>query len=774
MAVRSLSIAALLAVAGCAGTATPPAPVAAAPEAAPTPPAYVADIRRTAYGVPHIKAEDYAGLGYGIGYASAEDNICEIAERILTATGERARWFGPGDKDANIISDVYHKRLIQMGELERLMSGPTSSPDTPSKDARDLVRGYAAGVSRYIRDIGAASITDPRCKGKGWVREITETDYWRHVLAGQVLYQPAGVAGAAPPNAPGKQAFIADDPLIETTGLGSNAYGLGREVTKSGRGMLLGNPHYPWDGQNRFYRIHLTIPGKLNVVGAGLVTNATVGIGHTDSIAWSHTVSTARRFGYFELKLDPADPTRYMYEGKSVPMTKMDVNVAVDNAGSPRTVTRTLYTTQYGPIVETAQFPWTNEHAYAMAYVPQGVRTIDQYLAMWKAKNVRELNAALGRYQATGFNTTAVDAGGEAMFGDMGMIPNVRQKLAEDCSISDIAKKQWAENRVPVLDGSRAACAWATDADSTAPGVFGASKVPQLYRSDYVTQSNDSHWLSNPKQPLDNFSPIFGDEKTARSLRTRLGLELVDDRVTGTDGFNGKKFDLSTLEQVMFNNRHIGAELVRDDLLAACRKAAKAKDKARLVPACDVLAKWDLRVDLDSRGAHLFHMFAEAGGLQFKTPFNPTDPVNTPNTLDAANPKVLAALEKAVDELTTLKIPLDAPLRAVQNETRNGTRIPIHGGGGVEGVFNVITVENLEPELGWTSIRHGSSWVMAVEFTDAGPKSEGLLTYSQSTNPNSPFYSDQTQLYSRKGWDDLRFSEEAVIAGTVSTKSLKE
>jgi acyl-homoserine-lactone acylase len=45
-------------------------------------------------------------------------------------------------------------------------------------------------------------------------------------------------------------------------------------------------------------------------VGAGLVTNASVGIGHTEHFAWTDTVSTARRFGVFELTLDPADPTK--------------------------------------------------------------------------------------------------------------------------------------------------------------------------------------------------------------------------------------------------------------------------------------------------------------------------------------------------------------------------------------------------------------------------------------------------------------------------------
>ncbi len=725
-----------------------------------------AEIRRTAYGVPHIKADDYAGLGYGLGYAAAEDNVCEIAERYVTVSGERAKYFGRGENDANLTSDLYHKRLIATGELEKLLNGPAGSADTPSADARALSRGYAAGFSRYLRDTGVANINDPRCKGQPWVRELTETDYWRHVLAGQVLYMPNGVAGAAPPGV-GDQAYLSDDPIVAPVEFGSNAYGLGKEVTQSGYGMLLGNPHYPWDGPNRFYRMHLTIPGKLNVVGTGLVSNASVGIGHTEHIAWTHTVSTARRYGLHELTLDANDPTKYVYEGKSTPMTKVDVTVEVKGE-TP--VGRTFYSTRFGPVVETKDLQWGTRTAYAVHYIPQGIRSPDQYLAMWQAKNVRELYAALGKYQATGFNTTAVDSGGEAFFGDMGMMPNVSKALGDSCAKSELAKKQWTEQRIPVLDGSTADCDWASDADATAPGVYGKTKTPHLFRADYVSQSNDSHWLTNPKAPLTGFSPVFGDENTARSIRTRLGIDIVNDRVAGTDGLAGKKFNLATLQGALYQNRHLGAELVRDDLVRHC----KTSQNAKLVPACAALEGWDLKVNADSRGAHLFHLFAENGGLQFKIPFDPKNAETTPNTLDVSNPKVMEALEKAVDKLNELKIPLDAKLGDVQRETRGDERIPIHGGAGPEGVFNVITVENLEPELGWTSIRHGSSWIMTVEFTPNGPKSQGILTYSQSVNPNSPHYSDQTKAYSKKEWDDLRFSEAAVEAGTVSRKTISE
>ena len=63
---------------------------------------------------------------------------------------------------------------------------------------------------------------------------------------------------------------------------------------------------------------------------------------------------------------------------------------------------------------------------------------------------------------------------------------------------------------------------------------------------------------------------------------------------------------------------------------------------------------------------------------------------------------------------------------------------------------------------------------MTVEFTADGPKSQGILTYSQSADPTSPFHSDETRAYSAKQWDDLLFSEEAVEAAVVSRKTVSE
>ena len=48
---------------------------------------YRAEVRRTTGGWPHIKAADYGSLGFGYGHAYAEDQICRMAETIVTVNG---------------------------------------------------------------------------------------------------------------------------------------------------------------------------------------------------------------------------------------------------------------------------------------------------------------------------------------------------------------------------------------------------------------------------------------------------------------------------------------------------------------------------------------------------------------------------------------------------------------------------------------------------------------------------------------------------------------
>jgi acyl-homoserine-lactone acylase len=236
----------------------------------------------------------------------------------------------------------------------------------------------------------------------------------------------------------------------------------------------------------------------------------------------------------------------------------------------------------------------------------------------------------------------AADSRGEAYYADIGAVPNVSNAKASACNTA-LGTQTLSLLGVPILDGSRAACEWDNDPDAAAPGIFGPSHLPSLFRDDYVTNSNDSYWLSNPAHPLEGFARIIGDERTARSLRTRLGLKMAA----------GRKFSLKALADTVFDDRQYGGELLAGELAAYCRANPTLNGSSGPVDvsaACPVLERWGRTDTLDDPGAVLFRRWAtralaSVGGAVanptvFRVPFDPADPVNTPRGLNTDKPQV--------------------------------------------------------------------------------------------------------------------------------------
>jgi acyl-homoserine-lactone acylase len=763
-----------------------------------------ATIRRTTHGVPHILADDFAGLGYGYGYSLAQDNICVVADTYVTVDAERSRYFGPdgsyvsggnGATNNNLNSDFFYQRIIDDGRIDHLLS--LDPPQGPRPEVKELVRGYVAGYNRYLAETGVANISDPACRGAEWVHQITDKEVYRRfyqlglLASGGVAID--GIGSAQPPSGPPpaptspeqQQQLIANlKQQLPLGGIGSNALGLGKDATDNGRGMMLGNPHFPWDGSERFYESQLTIPGVLNAEGGSLFGVPLVLIGHTDNLAWSHTVSTGYRFTPFEETLVPNQPTTYLYDGQQRSMKAEEVTVSIKNPdGSIGERTRTLWSTHHGPIFTSLLgqnlFPWTEATAFSLGDANAGnFRYLNHFLETNEAQSVTELDQILKRNQGIPWvNTLAADSSGKAYYADISVVPNVSDSKAAVCDTA-LGAATFQALRLPVLDGSRSSCEWDIDADAVQPGTFGPSHMPTLFRDDYVENSNDSYWLSNPNQPLTGFAKIIGDEDTERALRTRSGLVMIEQRLAGTDGRPGNKFTLQQLQDTVFANRQYAGELWRDELVQMCNANPTlpgSNGPVDVSAACPVLAAWDLHDNLDSPGAVLFRRFASralaAVGLDrppgiFREEYSSADPVHTPRGLNTENPRVQQALADAVTDLRSSNIPLDATLRDYQYERRGSEKIPIHGGPGTLGVFNAINV-SFVPGQGYPNVPHGSSYVYAAQFTGDSScpvDTRSILTYSLSTNPNSPYFADQTRMFSNKEWVDEAYCENEIAA----------
>ena len=235
------------------------------------------EIRWTTYGVPHIKADNLESMAYGVGYAFAKDNLCVLADQIVKYNSQRAKYFGPdanqGSGDAeHLINDfgflTMGIRALAEENLPRL-----------SANSRAMFQGYTAGYNRYLNETPLED-QDQACAGQPWVTEIDSVDLLTYSLGVALLPGAANFLGpmflAAPEGenyAPtvvssdsGVSSALAITPNISLPEknpqeMGSNGWGLGSDKTTNGKGMVLGNPHFPHTGNLRFWQFHTQIPG---------------------------------------------------------------------------------------------------------------------------------------------------------------------------------------------------------------------------------------------------------------------------------------------------------------------------------------------------------------------------------------------------------------------------------------------------------------------------------------------------------------------------------
>ena len=97
-------------------------------------PRYAATITRTTFGIPHIEARDWRGVGYGVAYAYAKDNLCLLAEEFATVAGERSRFWGPEGKA--VLASAVPIWTATHAEVENLL--PDGDPDRLRDDLRAL------------------------------------------------------------------------------------------------------------------------------------------------------------------------------------------------------------------------------------------------------------------------------------------------------------------------------------------------------------------------------------------------------------------------------------------------------------------------------------------------------------------------------------------------------------------------------------------------------------------------------------------------------------
>ncbi|MEO9326120.1 penicillin acylase family protein [Nocardioides sp. C4-1] len=757
-------------------------------------PRYEARIRWTKHGIPHITATNVASLGFGSGYAATEASACTLFDTIVTGRGLRSRWFGPGGRyddhvsmnGTNLQVDTLVTDLRNRRVVERLLASGAG----PGREPRALVRGYVAGINRWLR---TRRITDPACRGAGYLRpDVTTLDLWYGVYLANLLASTGvfvkEIADADPPSLtepglpelPLRASQVDRDALLTALGkdpaspFGSNATAVGGAETSTRRGMLLGNPHFPWQGRYRFTQQHLTIPGRYDVAGASLIGSPAVNIGWNSSVAWSHTVSTAYRFTPYEYRL-LGSPTTYLTDGGPRQLEHRFVTIKVKRPdGSVGTVREDLWRTDQGYVVDSPAtlMPWGVLSVWAIRDAnAEHLRTIDTFWEMGKALSVRDL---LRRQDRGGgmpwVNTTAADRAGDVLYADHSVVPHVTNAMKRRC-LTPVGLVLDQVAGLPGLDGTTAStsCAWGRDADAQRPGILGPRNLPSTVRRDWVMNANDSYWLPNPAQRLEGFSTILGCERCQRTMRTRMVSQYVVDQLRGA-----RRETPASLASHQYANRVRAAEVMRvgGDLDRLCAATGETE-------ACAVLRRWDGRSDTTSVGTHIFEEFVSRApeDALWRVPFDAADPLGTPRDLDETNPSVVAAMRAAISSLRSRGVAFDAPWGSLQVAgDRGAPAVPLGGGlGDAAGNANALASRTpVQNRRRFRPITYGSSHIQSIAFVGRREVSaRTILTYSQVENPRSRWSSDQTRMFGREQWVSFPWTATQVRRQLVRTQRVR-
>jgi acyl-homoserine-lactone acylase len=756
------------------------------------------EIRRTTDGIAHVRAANWRGLGIGYGYAQAQDALCTLAEAFVTFAGRRSYHFGEQGRPA-LPSTFGRAGNLELDFFFQAFAGAAAvrafAADQPP-EFRQLIAGYAEGYNRYLaapRDAAGKPVAHA-CQGDRWLQPmepIDENDIYRRLIAASlaggyarfvpelvnarpVPEQPAAIPAADA--AAGRQDLRARlaAPVGEAEGLGSNALAFGAQATAGQGGVLLGNPHWYWGGPDRFYQVHLSLPGRLDVAGVSFLGAPVVMIGFNRDVAWSHTVSSARRFGLFELALDPADRTRYLVDGVSLPMQPVPLAVlARQPDGSLELRRRTLYRSRFGPLADFGAhdpaFGWSGRRALAMRDVNEDNHRAFRNFFRWnQARSLDEFIAI--QQQEAGLpwvNTVAIGRGDpRAWYADLGAVPDVPDSLRADCAASLSSLFARLDPLTPLLDGSRAVCDWRREPAAVQPGAMAAARLPALLRQDYVANMNDTYWLASPAQPLRGFPANLGGEGRALSMRGREGHRIAAELLAS--GSRSSTELAGRLMRQALAARSYAADSFKDELLARACAADGVADSALagIDTACRVLRAWPNRAGARDRGALLWEAWWSR--LQALPPaslharaFSAGAPLETPSGIAAPAQTLAQALALAVSDLAAAGVAPDATTGSRRHARSQGREVPLYGGCGPAGFFTVACGEQGDRGLGAGS--HANSYLQVVWFPPGGVAARTLLAHGQrETAVSGGAGAGPVMRYARRDWLVFPFHERDI------------
>jgi len=739
-------------------------------------------VRRTAYGVPHIRAESLDAAYYALGWVQTEDYGERVPLGLLAARGELTRWVG---RDT-VIEPLGRIRLRDDAMARLAWRHAVESWEKLPGDVRSAYRGFAAGVNRYVelhpdafpswmepdfspydvlaRDVNVTTPEDGRRFIERWLERRAEEEGFEGTISQAA---PAG----PPPELPSDAAGRLLSPRAEP---GSNAWALAPERTESGKAILVRNPHLSWDAG--YYEAHVRVPGVLDFYGDFRV-GGPFGIigGFNRRLGFATTNNGLDQDEVYALDVDPDRTDHYLLDGVSLPLERVTLTVTFRNGPGTGTETVEVWRTALGPVVHRGL-----GKVFVLREPGDGeYRLGEQFLRMMQAGSLEAWKEAMRMQARTASNFLYADADGRIFYVSNGKPPHRLRPSGGDTAVVAAASRDDVFTRYLPWDS-----------------------LPMLADppGGYLHNENDPFHYANLNRVLEpaSFPEDFPEPRLR--LRSQLSLELI-----GGD-------DVLSLEEVVrrkHSMRMLLADRVKGDLLEAVRadlagspagagngaphsrpsqsdRSDADPPDAEVAAAADLLGAWENSVARESRGGVLFETWwwryletapgaadgaatpASAGfdapaEELFAEPWTPGAPTSTPRGL--ADPaRAVEAFRWAVRDTRERHGAWDVAWGDVHRARLGDVDVPVGGCTGLLGCFRVLWYT--DDDDGKRRVRGGDGWVLAVEFGDV-PRAYSILAYGQSGREDSPHFSDQLRLFANREMKPVAFTEAAIREATI-------
>ncbi len=681
------------------------------------------EIRRTTNGVPHIKADNLGAAEYALAYVQLEDYGARVALDLLRSRGEMGRWFGRDSMERDFSARLAYERAVETYKFV-------------SADTREVYEGFAAGVNRYIE-------LHPDEFPAGFVPKFNGYDVLAHDVYMATAAQGARFLAKNDPSYRGRGRGAGPAPVQPSEGIpeigkwddgpdeGSNAWAFHPSRTKSGKAILLRNPHLQWNAG--YYEAHVTVPGILDFYGDFRIGGpfGVIG-GFNRDLGWSTTNNDPLLDQVYALKLDRANADHYLLDGTSHPIERAKVRVEYKSGATMAAETRETLRTPYGPVIFR-----DSTRVYVLRSGMDGdYRAGEQFLAMMRAKSLAQWKDAMRMRARLNSSFTYADRAGNILYLWMAAIPSLPLGYGSDSiaveanSVSDMWK-----HYVPF------------------------DSLPQVLnpKGGYIHNENDPPYFTNMRQPLDRAKyPAYFPEPRL-GLRSQNAISLID---------NDRKLSLADVLTLKHSYKMLLADRVRDDLVTAVRATTPSGDVAS---AIGMIAKWDKTVAPTSKGGVLFEIWWRryiAGtrpDTMYSKPWDVMKPTSTPQGI-RHTPRAVEAFTWAVQETARRYGRADVAWGDVHRVRMGTVDVPVGGCNGDIGCFRVLQYRDTQD--GKREATGGDGWILAVEFGDQ-PRAFSVLAYGESPRPDSPFHSDQAAMFARGEMKPVAWSEKDIKRLTV-------